>query len=262
MINEQKQICQEHNQEATLICCVSQWHCEVLCVECIPNHTMQHNKNKTQSQIKKYQDVAQECESKFNQFNKELESFKEQIIKEINNPCEDDNLRNLKLWKEQYLQFFEIYFNNLISEYDQKLQKFKQNQTDQFKIVIQNIDRLSNQYQNLKNELNIYTLSKQKELDQLKDSFHQIQQLKISQNYSLNLFEQQQIKNKLNDIILIEENDQKDQIKQKQVKKELVPQKSTVCPQCGTQMSYVSDFKKHLECPKCTKIKRPNTLKK
>ncbi|CAD8209683.1 unnamed protein product [Paramecium pentaurelia] len=262
MIDNQKYICQEHKIEATLICCISQWHCEPLCVECIPNHTMQHNKNKTQSQIKKYQDVEQECQQKFNQFNNELETLKNQIIQEINNPYEDDNLKNLKLWKDQYLSFFESYFNNLIADYNLKLKQFKQNQTDQFQKVIQNIEKLSNQYQTLKSELNIYTLSKQKELDQLKDNFQQIQQLKIKQNYSLNLFEQQQIKNKINDLILIEDNDQKEQIQQKQVKKDFVPQKSTVCPQCGTQMTYVSDFKKHMECPKCTKIKRPNTLKK
>ncbi|CAD8193119.1 unnamed protein product [Paramecium octaurelia] len=262
MIDDQKCICQEHNIEATLICCISQWHCEPLCVECIPNHTMQHNKNKTQSSIKKYQDVSLECQQKFKQFNNELENFKEQIVQEINKPYEDENLMNLKLWKEQYLSFFEAYFNNLIGNYDQKLQQFRQKQIDQFQKVIQNIDKLANQYQTLKNEINIYTLSKQKELDQFKDNFQQIQQMKIKQSYSLNLFEQQQIKNKINDLILIEDIDQKDQIQQKQVKKEFLPQKSTVCPQCGTQMTYVSDFKKHLECPKCAKIKRPNVLKK
>lgn len=34
--------------------------------------------------------------------------------------------------------------------------------------------------------------------------------------------------------------------------------KSTNCPGCGNQMTYVSEFKKHLECIHCSKVKRPN----
>lgn len=35
--------------------------------------------------------------------------------------------------------------------------------------------------------------------------------------------------------------------------------KSKQCSECGNEMVYVSEFKKHLECPYCSNVKRPNT---
>lgn len=36
--------------------------------------------------------------------------------------------------------------------------------------------------------------------------------------------------------------------------------KSNKCSECGNDMVYVSEFKKHLECPHCNKVKRPNKI--
>lgn len=35
-------------------------------------------------------------------------------------------------------------------------------------------------------------------------------------------------------------------------------EKKHFCKDCGEEMIYVSDFKKHLTCPKCQNVKRPN----
>ena len=57
---KEKFICENHvNNEIIFICGISQWHCEPLCLECIPNHNKIHLNNKSIPNIKKIEEMKE-----------------------------------------------------------------------------------------------------------------------------------------------------------------------------------------------------------
>ncbi|KAM3140491.1 hypothetical protein pb186bvf_007471 [Paramecium bursaria] len=257
--------CQLHKQDITLICYVSQWHCEALCTDCIPIHTQQHNQNKTQPQFKKFDDFKQEAIQKSQKLQEELQQVSNNIQQQINEPYFDNNIKNLYQWRSQILKMISSYFDTIIEQYEQKVSAMKQDWNNQYQKIneqvnsrILEVQQFQQDLQN--NKLDSYGLKSdyRKELEQIEYNLSLISKTEL-ETFTINQILIKYIQDNIGRLILIEEPTK--QIKPQKNTYQSVKTYSKICQYCQQPMQYVSDFKKHMECQQCSKIKRPNMKK-
>ncbi|KRX06287.1 hypothetical protein PPERSA_06258 [Pseudocohnilembus persalinus] len=256
--------CPLHQQQVVFVCNCNNWHCE-----------QESNTNYGQIQVKIYEQIK-DIQSRLN-------------FQEIE---EDENLMNLRKWKQMiYQQINEqfILIEEWYKEMYQELEKQKKNSLEELS------QTLNGDYIKIKDNFNGLKKLIQEQSKENSDKFKFNEELQKSLKYILNNGENLQekvekIKSEVdfiyNQKIGCQLNLNQDVVQQllenvkklvnkkelEQLKKEeknlgqkqqqgqkqnrVFKTKKHLCPFCNTQMIYLSDFKKHLTCPNCQEVKR------
>ncbi|KAL4497280.1 hypothetical protein ABPG72_011215 [Tetrahymena utriculariae] len=266
----EEEICQGHQLKIEFICGVNEWHCETLCVECIPSHTQKHNTNKLPTNIKKINIVKQECQQKVDQYVQNLLKMKQDFRELVNKyPIDDENMLNLKKWRKQTIdavnQTYDKFEADYISIYNSIYDKQKILFDQIFEVLKKEEEDFKPLYGTIQSLKQIRMTFKKNLEDRYKDILEKIKQAEALKVQEKLLFQQEsmdKIAKTLPSLItsVQAQNQQKIKDIQQQKRKQIHTEKQHLCPECGNIMNYVSDFKKHLVCPDCVKVKRPNTL--
>ena len=273
-----KRMCSLHNKEIIYICFNSAWHCEIMCCDCLPDHSQNHLKNKSFAKIESFETFLKQylenLNNKFLSYEENLKDFENYIkmeketifssneqLKELNNfrkiIFEEIDKRILEIEKTITIEIIEKYENN------KKI-----------------IEKTQKEIFNLKNDLEKhveiikYNNENEKIIESIKFSskflgFHErkIENLDYKSLLSITLEKQlninmEKLKKILNDefFSIIRFNEisfcQKDEINKKTNKIKESKNLKKFCKICGMEMSFISDFKKHLVCAGCNTVKR------
>lgn len=272
-----KRLCSLHQKEIIYICFNSAWHCEVLCSDCLIIHSDNHVKNNSLPKIESFEMFIKQYLAGLD---KKAANF-QNILIECNNFLNFDQ-KELFLCNEQLKEL--IAFKRLVDEEISK--KFDELETNIKYQILQKYDIIKKDIQNSKNNfLNLQTeiekhieiirneTSNDKLVESLKFSFkfmnsneknkdftyfNDLIPIKLENLLEINIQNFMKILNEnfINFIKLvkIDEKD-KEKIKENKIKEKQKNLKN-LCKSCGLEMSYISDFKKHLVCNSCNSVKR------
>lgn len=265
-----KYICNSHQAQIKFVCFNSQWHCDFLCEECIPIHNNSHLQNKTplnlQSLEELYDDSFKKVEKMIDFLIKNGKSLEDSQIKVENyNFTANFEMKRLLECKAHILKkvedFFNTYINmlknNITMQRDDMVQKIKNSYLENADLLqecrnliskvtenkiehIKNIIKFSRKNEQPNTDEKIYNSEKTSILSEISDKNITIDNNKISDFDEL-----------LKKVIFIDKN--KHFLTKK---KEKNPGEKRKCKICGSNMKYISDFKKHLTCEGCSNVKR------
>lgn len=284
---EKSQIwCSIHQKEIIYICFNSAWHCELMCCDCLPGHSEIHVKNNTVSKIESFdnfmkihKDNIMNTMTFYDDFINEFQLFDKkegEILYDSNEELKKLRIIRMRLHDkiDEKLMEIESFLQNKINEkhktqkskiekVDKEVRSLKKHLEKHLEIVKLEKDndklkeslKLSSKFANTndrKNEIMIYKDLLSIEIDHV---------LQIDEGILEDFFSKT-----FDSIIHISENvlqnsEKKEQTKKIKNKEKNQPSKK-LCKNCGQEMEYVSEFKKHLVCNNCSSVKRLYEKKK
>lgn len=263
-------ICATHKQVAKFICLLNEWHCVPLCAECIPEHSNSHLLNKTLANIQSLPAVVNQNREKLAESSRAFSEQRELVHLLLTSSIKDDaNLANLRKVRQLVVDAVNHFFDEQEAQYLKIYQETEARKNESYRALQQHLDADISEVQqlllDLKDDSNVakgiqFSFAKNftSKLEGYKQRLEEIQQQ--AANYAIRCQESnlKHLDECLQSLIAKTELPTKEQAQQAEAKaqQKLLQQQSnlkkTKCPQCGQQMTYVSDFKKHLTCPNCS----------
>jgi hypothetical protein len=264
--------CEFHNHQIKFVCFNSLWHCEFLCEECIPLHNNLHLQNKTSLILKSFENIYNESTEKLEKFSQFLEK-KKKILEEDQNDINNYDLqKNLTIkrlveFKEKIIKKIETFFDPFIETIKMNIGFQKNDFFQKIKGLIQQNQELIQECRSLFERLNNNKIENIKDLLKFVKKYEQENDVEdISKNIDLKILseiteETMTIKEEragdfdffLQKILCFDKKKNTGlHLKKTIPKKEIINK----CKVCGGIMKFISNFKKHLTCEGCSKVKR------
>lgn len=275
-----KQFCELHQKEIIYICSISAWHCELLCMDCMVTHSQAHLKNQTIANIDNYESflkkIIEEIGFKRNEYQNILEDYEKYLSTDeefvlISNKTLQE-LKRIKLTIYEEIDKKIMSLENIVKKEISK--NFLKNKMEiiqkkqEILLVKKELEKHLESFEIKKTNEQILNsikfasqfINKKENDNEFKEEIKNMLCFELSNNIEINfngipkpLFESFESLIKISNTEIVINNPA--QIKEKTIKNPLKSY-SKICKNCGNEMGYVSEFKKHVTCKQCSSVKR------